>query len=141
MYQHITIVGRLGRDPEMRYTPSGQAVTSFNVATDRQYTDANGQKVKETTWFRVSVWGKQAETTNQYLKKGLLVLVDGRLTPDPKTGGPRVWKRQDGTEGASFEISASSVRFLSPRSESGGGGEYGEEGSMAPAGGDEDIPF
>ena len=88
MYQHITIVGRLGRDPEMRYTPSGQAVTSFNVATDRQYTDANGQKVKETTWFRVSVWGKQAETTNQYLKKGSMVLVDGRLTPDPKTGGP-----------------------------------------------------
>lgn len=142
MYQHITIVGRLGRDPEMRYTPSGQAVTSFNVATDRQYTDANGQKVKETTWFRVSVWGKQAETTNQYLKKGLMVLVDGRLTPDPKTGGPRVWKRQDGTEGASFEISANSVRFLSPRSESGGGGgEYGDEGSVAPAGGDEDIPF
>ena len=143
MYQHITIVGRLGRDPEMRYTPSGQAVTSFNVATDRQYTDANGQKVKETTWFRVSVWGKQAETTNQYLKKGLMVLVDGRLTPDPKTGGPRVWKRQDGTEGASFEISANSVRFLSPRSESGGSGsgEYGEEGSIVPAGGDEDIPF
>lgn len=143
MYQHITIVGRLGRDPEMRYTPSGQAVTSFNVATDRQYTDGNGQKVKETTWFRVSVWGKQAETTNQYLKKGSMVLVDGRLTPDPKTGGPRVWKRQDGTEGASFEISASSVRFLSTRSETSGagGGEYGDEGSVAPAGGDEDIPF
>ena len=111
-YQHTTIVGRLGRDPEMRYTPNGQAVTSFSVATDRQYTDANGQKVKETTWFRVSVWGKQAEPCNQYLKQGSVVLVDGRLTPDPKTGGPRVWKKQDGSEGASFEISATAVRFL-----------------------------
>lgn len=115
MYQHITIVGRLGRDPEMRYTPSGQAVTSFSVATDRQYTDANGQKVKETTWFRVSVWGKQAESANAYLKKGSTVLVDGRLTCDPKTGGPRVWKRDDGTESASFEIAASTVRFLSSK--------------------------
>ncbi len=142
MYQHITIVGRLGRDPEMRYTPNGQAVTSFNVATDRQYTDANGQKVKETTWFRVSVWGKQAETTNQYLKKGSMVLVDGRLTPDPKTGGPRVWKRQDGTESASFEIFANSVRFLSPRGEtSGPGAEFSDDSVMAPSSGDEDIPF
>ncbi|GAP12316.1 single-strand binding protein [Longilinea arvoryzae] len=142
MYQHITIVGRLGRDPEMRYTPNGQAVTSFNVATDRQYTDGNGQRVKETTWFRVSVWGKQAETTNQYLKKGSMVLVDGRLTCDPKTGGPRIWKRQDGTEGASFEISANSVRFLSTRSEtSAGGGELGEEAPSVPAAGEEDIPF
>jgi single-strand DNA-binding protein len=142
MYQHITIVGRLGRDPEMRYTPNGQAVTSFNVATDRQWTDANGQKTKETTWFRISVWGKQAETTNQYLKKGSMVLVEGRLTPDPKTGGPRIWKKQDGTEGASFEISATAVRFLSTRGEtSSGGGEYSEEGAAVPASGDEDIPF
>ena len=130
MYQHITIVGRLGRDPEMRYTPNGQAVTSFSVATDRQYTDANGQKVKETTWFRVSVWGKQAETTNQYLKKGSMVLVDGRLTPDPKTGGPRIWKKDDGSEGASFEITASAVRFLS-----------GKEDAHASDDGEDSIPF
>ena len=111
-YQHTTIAGRLGHDPEMRYTPNGQAVTSFSVATDRQYTDKDGQKVKETTWFRVSVWGQQAEPCNQYLKQGSMVLVDGRLTPDPKTGGPRVWKRDDGTESASFEIAASTVRFI-----------------------------
>ncbi len=129
MYQHLTIVGRLGRDPEMRYSPNGQAVTSFSVATDRQYTDGNGQKVKETTWFHVSVWGKQAETTNQYLKKGSMVLVEGRLTCDPKTGGPRIYKRQDGTEGASFELNASTVRFLS-------GKQDGEQ-----AGQDEDTPF
>ena len=131
MYQSITIVGRLGRDPEMRYTPNGQAVTSFSVATDRQYTDANGQKVKETTWFRVSVWGKQAEPCNQYLKQGSVVLVDGRLTPDPKTGGPRIFKRQDGSEGASFELNATAVRFLS-------GKDASEQPTNAP---DEDIPF
>lgn len=132
MYQHITIVGRLGKNPEMRYTPNGQAVTSFSVATDRQWTDADGQKAKETTWFRVSVWGKQAETTNQYLKQGSLVLVEGRLTPDPKTGGPRIFKRQDGSEGASFEVSAREVKFLSGK---------GEGERAAPSGEDDSIPF
>ena len=71
--------------------------------------------VKETIWFRVSVWGKQAESTNQYLKKGSKVLVEGRLTPDPATGGPKIWTRQDGTAGATFEVNAATVRFLSSR--------------------------
>ena len=88
MYQSTTIIGHLGRDPEMRYMPNGDPVTSFSVATSRQWNDRNGQKVKETTWFRVSVFGKQAETVNQYLHKGSLVLVEGRLRVDPKTGGP-----------------------------------------------------
>ena len=86
MYHTLILVGYLGRDPEMRYTPSGQAVTNFNVATSRQYTDFNGQPVKETIWFRVSVWGKQAETCNQYLKKGSKVLVEGRLIPESEYG-------------------------------------------------------
>ena len=73
----------------MRYTPSGKAVTSFSVASNRSYTDTNGQKTDETIWFRVSVWGKAAETTNQYLRKGSKVLVEGRLIPDLSTGGPR----------------------------------------------------
>src|SRR4030066_282814 len=117
MYHTIIIVGNLGRDPEMRYTPSGQAVTNFNVATNRQYTDSSGQQVKETIWFRVSTWGKQAETCNQYLKKGNKVLVEGRLVPDQATGGPRVWTRQDGTATASFEVSANTVGFLTSRGE------------------------
>ena len=96
MYHTIIIVGNLGKDPEMRYTPAGQAVTNFSVATSRQYTGSDGNQVKETIWFRVSAWGKQAETCNQYLKKGSKVLVEGRLTPDPSTGGPRLWQRQDG---------------------------------------------
>jgi len=138
MYHTIIIVGNLGKDPEMRYTPSGQAVTSFNVATSRQYTGSNGQKVKETIWFRVSAWGKQAETCNQYLRKGSKVLVEGRLVPDQTSGGPRVYTRQDGTTGASFEVSANTVRFMSTRSE----GE-GEMGSMDIPEGDagDEIPF
>ena len=109
MYQTIIIGGNVGRDPEMRYTPGRQAVTSFSVATNRQYTNNNGETVKETIWFRVSAWGKQAETCNQYLKKGSKVLVEGRLTADPATGGPRVWTGQDGSTRASFEVSAGTV--------------------------------
>ncbi len=68
-FHTIIITGNLGRDPEMRYTPSGQAVTSFSVAQNDSYTNSNGEKVKRTLWFRVTAWGKQAETCNQYLKK------------------------------------------------------------------------
>jgi single-strand DNA-binding protein len=144
MYQTIIIVGNVGRDPEMRYTPSGQAVTSFSVATNRQYTNNSGETVKETIWFRVSAWGKTGETVNQYLKKGSKVLVEGRLTADPATGGPRVWTAQDGSTRASFEVSAQTVRFLSSRSEAaepGMGGAPGTDEAMAPAGDEGDIPF
>ena len=119
MYHTIIIVGNLGKDPEMRYTPSGQAVTNFSVATNRQYAGSDGQTVKETIWFRVSTWGKLAETCNQYLKKGRQVLIEGRLVPDNGTGGPRLWTRQDGTAAASFEVSATTVRFLGGREENG----------------------
>ena len=143
MFQTIIIVGNVGRDPEMRYTPSGQAVTSFSVATNRQYSNNNGETVKETIWFRVSAWGKTGETCNQYLKKGSKVLIEGRLTADPATGGPRIWNGQDGSPRASFEVSAQTVRFLSSRSEN----ESGGTGSPAPAADvdapaeNEDIPF
>jgi single-strand DNA-binding protein len=140
MYHTIILVGNLGRDPEMRYTPSGQAVTNFSVATNRQYTGSDGQVVKETIWFRVSTWGKNAENCNQFLKRGSKVLVEGRLIPDTNTGGPRVWKRQDGSPSASFEVSASMVRFLTSRGE--------DDGSSAPMGegpgqseAPDDIPF
>ncbi|HNT23216.1 MAG TPA: single-stranded DNA-binding protein [Anaerolineales bacterium] len=138
MYHTIIIVGNLGKDPEMRYTPSGQAVTNFSLATNRQYTGSDGQMVKETIWFRVSTWGKQAETCNQYLKRGSKVLVEGRLVPDKETGGPRVYSRQDGTTGASFEVNAQTVRFLSSRGDEDGGAGYAA--SEAPAD-DEPIPF
>jgi len=140
MYHTIIVVGNLGRDPEMRYTPSGQAVTNFNVATNRQYTGSDGQQVKETTWFRVSVWGKQAESSNQYLKKGSKVLIEGRLVADPATGGPRVWQGQKGP-GASFEISASTVRFLSSRGETEESAYTAGEGGQGAESEGSDIPF
>ena len=101
----------------MRYLPNGQAVTNINVATNRVYTDSNGQKVTETIWFRVSIWGARGETVNQYLKKGSKVLVEGRLNADPETGGPRTFTRNDGSTGASFEMTGNNVVFLSSRSE------------------------
>ena len=138
MYHTIIIVGNLGRDPEMRYTPSGQAVTNFSVATNRNYTGSDGQPVKETMWFRISTWGKQAETCNQYLKKGSKVLIEGRLVPDKDTGGPKVFTRQDGTSGAAFDVSAVTVRFLSSRGDDEGGALPGDAPHTDDAG---DIPF
>ncbi len=135
-FHTVILIGNLGRDPEMRYTPSGQPVTSFSVASNRSYTGSNGEKVDETIWFRVTAWGKQAETCNQYLRKGSKVLVEGRLVPD-KNGGPRIWTKQDGTSGASFEVTASTVRFLSTRGE-GGAGEPMEEHAGES---DNEIPF
>jgi single-strand DNA-binding protein len=119
VYHTIILAGNLGRDPEMRYTPAGKAVTNFSVASSRKYQSGAGELVDETVWFRVSAWGKTAETCNQYLKKGSKVLVEGRMVPDPATGGPRVFTRQDGSSGAAFEVSASTVRFLSSRGEDG----------------------
>jgi single-strand DNA-binding protein len=137
MYQKIIIAGNLGRDPEMRYTPSGQAVTNFSVATNRQYTASDGQLVKETTWFRISAWGKLAETCNQYLRRGSKVLVEGRLNADPASGGPRVYTRQDGSVGSSFEITADTIRFLSSRQED---ESYQSSGPMDQME-EDDIPF
>lgn len=143
MYHTLIVVGNLGKDPEMRYTPSGQAVTSFSIASNRKYTSSNGEQVNETIWFRISAWGKQAEICNQYLKKGSRVLVEGRLTPDKNTGGPRIWQKQDGTSGASFEVNAQTVRFLSTRGdgEPGGGAAASDAGEMATAPAEDDIPF
>jgi single-strand DNA-binding protein len=143
MYQHLTIIGNLGRDPEMRYTPSGTPVTNLNVATNRTYKDQNGQQIKETTWFRVSVFGKMAENCAQYLQKGRMVLVEGRLTPDKQTGGPRVWDKQDGTKGASFEVFATNVKFMPSGQRAEGGPPVTDEDlSGAPETmGDEEIPF
>jgi len=139
MFQQITIVGYLGNDPVMRFTANGQAVTSFSVASSRSYTNNSGQKIDETTWFRISVWGSQAESCNQYLKKGSPVLVIGRLTPDAQSGGPRVYTRKDGSTGASFEVTAQNVRFLPRGGESGAYSANMEEDQGDAE--DGDIPF
>ena len=130
-YHTIILVGRLGRDPEMRYTATGQAVTTFSVATDHRYTDSEGKLQRITTWFTVTVWGKQAENCNNFLQKGRMVLVEGRLRSDPETHGPRTYTKTDGTPGSKYEVTAQTVRFLSAK------GEGGEATPGAPAGGDE----
>lgn len=119
MHARTEIIGYLGKDPEMRYTPTGQAVTQFSVATSYSYRDHSEEKVETTTWYRVSAWGKMGEACNQYLKKGSRVYVAGRLVPDKKTGAPRLWQRTDGSWGASYELNASEVKFLSDRQRAG----------------------
>ena len=134
-FQNIEIIGNLGRDPEMRYTPAGRAVTNFSVAVNRKWTDDNGATHEEVTWFRVSTWGKTAENCNQYLSKGREVFVTGRLITDPATGGPKVYQRNDGSTGASFEINAFQVIFLGG-AQSGNGQSHDQ---FQPT--EEDIPF
>lgn len=130
MYQKIVLVGNLGRDPEMRYTADGTPVTNLSVATTERWTGQDGQPQERTAWWRVSVWGKQAEAVNQYLSKGRQVLVEGRMNADPETGGPRVYTRSDGSSGASYEVRAITVRFL------GGRGDVADVGAPR----DEDVP-
>ena len=141
MFQKVVIVGNLGTDPEMRYTPSGQAVTNFSVATNRRWSDSQGNQQEETVWFRVSVWGRMAEVCNQYLAKGRQVLVEGTLRPDPETGGPRIWTDQNGQPRASFELTGREVKFLGTRGDSGGdfGGDSGPD--EAPGLTEDEIPF
>ncbi len=155
----VILVGRLGRDPETRYTSGGQAVANFSVATDESYKDRNGERQKRTEWHKIVVWGKQAEIAQQYLKKGSLIFIEGRIQS-------REWQDKEGQKRTSFEIVASNFRMLGGRAEgaaagagagAGGGRSGGDEGEShaAPAddfggGGagpsgpeisDEDIPF
>jgi single-strand DNA-binding protein len=122
----VILVGNLGSDPEMRYTPNGKAVTSFRMATNRRYTTSGGETREETDWFRISVWGKQAEQCNQFLSKGKQVYVEGRLHA-------RNWEGQDGQTRTSLEVAADRVLFLGRRAEA----SLPEEGELEP----DDLPF
>ena len=110
MYQTTLLVGYLGNDPEMRYTPSGVPVASFNVATNRRWTGQDGEPQEKTTWFRVTVWRKLAETCAQYLHKGSMVFVEGDVDTS-------AWTGQDGKPRATLELTARTVRFLTPKKE------------------------
>jgi len=133
----IQLIGNLGQDPEMRYTPSGAAVTNFSVAVNRRYTDGDGAQQQETIWVRVTCWNRQAEIANDYLKKGRQVYVEGRLNADPATGGPRTWSGNDGQTRASYEITATSIQFLG----SGNGANGASEAAPVEAVADGEIPF
>jgi len=101
----MMIIGNLGRDPEMRYTPNGKPVTTFSVAVSRKYNAADGTQREETQWFRVNAWNKLAETCNEFLSKGQKVFVEGRFQS-------RAWETQDGKKGTSLEISATDMIML-----------------------------
>src|SRR5258708_34984196 len=123
----VILVGRLGRDPETRYPGSGQPVANFSMATDESYKDKNGERQKRTEWHKIVVWGKQAEIAQQYLKKGSLIFIDGRIQS-------REWQDKEGQKRTSFEIVANNFRMLGRRAE---GAAAGGGGSAAPrSGGD-----
>ena len=140
MYHKVIIMGNLGRDPEMRYTPDGTPVTEFSVATNYRRKRPDGTQIDETTWFRVTAWRQLAELCNQYLSKGRQVFVEGRIKSD-ENGGPRVWTGNDGQPRASFEVTANTVKFLGGRGE----GEVDSSVSLQeppPAEiGEDEIPF
>jgi len=115
--QIFVFAGNLGKDPEMRYTPSGQAVCAFSLASNRQWKNDKDETCKVTTWLRVSTWGKLAEICAEYLQRGSKVTIEGRLEADKETGGPRIWTDQAGNPRTSFEVTATSVHFLSPKTE------------------------
>lgn len=129
----MTIIGNLGSEPEMRFTPSGRPVTSFRVATNWRYTTPEGERKEETEWFNVVCWSKLAEQCNQFLTKGRLVYVEGRLRM-------RTWEGQDGQMRARNEIVADRVNFLDRQ----GAGSAAEPKSEEAETGDfspDDIPF
>jgi single-strand DNA-binding protein len=110
------IIGNLGRDPEMRYTQNGQAVTQFTVAVNRNYKDSSGEWKEETEWFRVVAWAALAERTAEYLRKGRKVYVEGRLQT-------RTWEGQDGQKHYTTELIANTVTALDPRPREDGAAE------------------
>lgn len=150
----VILVGNLGADPELKYTPSNRPLCNLSVATNEVFKDKSGQRQEKTEWHRVTVWGEQAESCSKYLAKGRSVYIEGRLQT-------RSWDdKTDGKKRYSTEIVAERVVFLGGGggaeggARRGGGRGWGEEGSQAPAGaaepegqghgpppGDDDIPF
>ena len=108
MYQQITIIGHLGRDPESKQAKSGKTYANFSLASSRSV----GQGQKETTWFSVSAWEKTGEYVCNFAQKGSLVMVVGRLQADSQTGGPRMWTDQSGNPRCNFEVIADRVQIL-----------------------------
>jgi len=130
----VILVGRLGKDPETRYTSSGQAVCNFTMATDETYKDRAGERQKRTEWHRIVVWAKQAEIAQKYLRKGSLIYVEGRIQT-------RQWDDREGQKRTSVEIVANNFRMLGSRSEgSGGGSSMSQAEPEAPGSAAEDLP-
>lgn len=137
MFQQTMVIGNLGRDPEMRYTTSGQPVCSFSVAHTEKWTDSHGAPQEKTTWFRVSAWGKLAENCNEYLKKGREVMVIGTIDASAYIA------KDSGEAKASLELNARTVRFLGGGRKEGDNGNHGGRSRQAdpPEIDEEEIPF
>lgn len=141
-FNKIVIVGYLGRDPEIRYLPDGTAVCNFSIATTERRKDRSGDSQDVTTWFRVNVWGKQAESANQYLSKGRQVYVEGRLTQQEYTD-------REGNHRTSLDVRATDVHFLGARgddtshssSSSPSASRSSDTGSASGDEGEDEVPF
>lgn len=127
-YQYTIIIGHVGRDPELRYTPTGVAVCSFSVAVSRKWTDGGGEAREKTTWFKISAWRQLAETCNQYVHKGMQIMVTGEIDASAFAG-------QDGSPHASLDLTARDVQFLGRRDDA---GEQPREQAYRET---EDLPF
>jgi single-strand DNA-binding protein len=129
--QLVMYEGFLADDPEMRFTPAGKGVTNFRMGSNRNYKKADGEDVKETTWLKITCWGKLGEIVNQYCGKGSHVIVTGKLRVG-ENGSPTVYKLSSGDPAASYEITASEVRILKGKDNA---------APAAPTADDEEIPF
>ena len=109
-FNKIIIVGNLGRDPELRYTPQGTPVCNFTLATNERRKDRSGETQDQTTWFRITLWGRQAETASQYLAKGRSVYIEGRLRVEE-------WNDRDGRQRYTLEVHATDMQFIGGRAE------------------------
>ena len=141
-FNKIILVGNLGRDPELRYTPQGTPVCTFSLATNDRRKDKTGEMQDQTTWFRVTLWNRQAETASQYLQKGRPVYIEGRLRVEEYTD-------RDGKQRHSLEVTATDMQFIgsrhdetAPERAASTGASAGSSGPAEPAEmSDEDIPF
>lgn len=120
MYQQTTIIGNVGKDPELRFTPQGVAVCDFTVAVNKKYTTQGGEPREETTWFRVTCWRQLAETVAKYVRKGRQIFVVGEVAAS-------AYADKSGQPAATLEITAQTVKFLGQRDESEGGGNGGRD--------------
>lgn len=137
MVNRVFLIGRLGRDPEMRYTGSGTPVANFSLATDETWTDSNGQRQNRTEWHNIVVWSRLAEICNEYLRKGRLIFIEGRLQT-------REWDDRDGNKRRTTEIVATNMQMLESKSDQGqssGGNQEERMDAMEIGISDDDIPF
>ncbi|MEN6374958.1 MAG: single-stranded DNA-binding protein [Smithella sp.] len=134
MVNKAILIGRLGRDPEVRYTPDGAMVTNFTLATDESYKDKNGEKVQRTEWHRIVAFGKLAEICGNYLVKGKLVFVEGRIQT-------RSWEDKDGVKRFTTEIIANNMQMLDSKGQARQDGPFSDAGNAGAGSGPDDVPF